>query len=75
MGSKTLLALNTYGFALGIIIGGGGFGFLGYGAGLLRGNRKAVDALDKRIKEINEEKIRETELIRARTTLDSAPLK
>jgi hypothetical protein len=62
-------AINTYGFALGIIIGGGGFGFLGYGAGLLRGKRKAVDDLNKRIKDINEEKIRETERIRVSAAL------
>lgn len=59
--------MNTYGFVLGALVGGGGLGFLGYGAGLLRGERRAVAALNKRIKDINEEKQREIAELQQRT--------
>jgi hypothetical protein len=56
----------TKAFVSGVLIGGLGAGFIGYGFGILRGEERYKNQLNNRIKSINEEKIREIEAINAR---------
>jgi hypothetical protein len=56
----------TKSFISGCLVGGVTAGFIGYGFGLMRGEQRHTNALNHRIKMINEEKIREIDAINAR---------
>jgi hypothetical protein len=53
-------------YITGFLIGGVGVGFISYGFGMMRGEKRYTDKMNLYIKTINEEKIREISAIKDR---------